>query len=154
MIDLKKIMATTDFSSYSRHAFTYAETLAKEFRARLYIIHVVEDKLPTFVSEYTAVPLADIIESQEKKAWEDLKKFVESEVDKSIEVELIVARGTPYVEIIKAAREKEIDLIVVATYGRNILSHTLFGSTAERVVRKAPCPVLSVKHPEHEFIMP
>jgi len=154
MIDLKIIMAATDFSKYSRHAFLYAESMAKEYKAKLVIIHVVEDKLPTFVSEYSGVPLEAIVESQEKKAWGELRAFAKSEVEASINVELMVRRGTPYVEIIKVAREKQVDLIVIATHGRNMLSHTLFGSTAERVVRKAPCPVLSVKSPEHEFIMP
>ncbi len=154
MIDLKIIMAPTDFSKYSRHAFLYAESLAKEYKAKLIVIHVVEDKLPTFVSEYTAVPMEEIVEAEEKKAMKELKAFAKSEVEPGIKMELIVKRGTPYLEIIKAAKEKKVDLIVIATHGRNILSHTLFGSTAERVVRKAPCPVLSVKSPEHEFIMP
>ena len=65
-----------------------------------------------------------------------------------------VLNGVPFVEIIRYARESEMDLIVMGTHGRTGLGHLLIGSVTERVVRKSPCPVLTVKHPEHEFVMP
>ena len=65
-----------------------------------------------------------------------------------------VLMGHPFVEIIRYAREQDVDCIVLGTHGRSGLSHLLLGSVAERVVRKAPCPVLTVRHPEHEFVMP
>jgi len=92
-----------------------------------------------------------------KRKAEDRKQldgFIPPELKKGITVETIHRVGVPFVEIIKAAREKEVDLIVIATHGKSGLSHILFGSVAEKVVRKAPCPVLSIRHPEHEFIMP
>jgi len=62
--------------------------------------------------------------------------------------------GSPFVEIVRYARTHDIDLVIMGTHGRGPIAHMLMGSTAERVVRKAPCPVLTVKHPEHEFVMP
>ena len=66
----------------------------------------------------------------------------------------VVRQGSPFLEIIRYAKEKGIDLIVIGTHGRTGLAHVFMGSVAEKVVRKAPCPVLSVRHPEHEFIAP
>lgn len=83
---------------------------------------------------------------------------MQSSLDKAamsdIEVKRFVARGMPGDEITEFAKSEEIDLIAMATHGRTGLKHMMLGSTTERVVRKAPCPVLSIKHPEHEFIMP
>lgn len=154
MINIKKILASTDFSTHSKYAIKYALSLAKKYKAKLFIIHVVDEYIPTFASDFTPVSVISIMKSNVRKARQQLKSFVEKEVDKSLKVELIIARGAPYVEIIKTARRKKIDLIVISAYGGNVLSHTLFGSTAERVVWKAPCPVLSVKNPKHKFVMP
>lgn len=71
-----------------------------------------------------------------------------------LQVQPLVLNGVPFVEIVRCARDREADLIVLGTHGRSGLAHLLIGSVAERVVRKAPCPVLTVKHPEHEFVMP
>ena len=65
-----------------------------------------------------------------------------------------IVRGRPFVEIIRYAREKKIDIIVVGTHGHSGLTHILMGSVAEKVVRKSPCPVLTIRHPDHEFEMP
>ena len=151
---IKRILASTDFSSHSKYAIEYAQFMAKKCKATLFIIHVIDEYVPTFASELTPVPVAEIMKSHTRKARQRLKSLVEKEIDKSLVVEVIVARGTPYVEIIKTAKKKKVDLIVIAAHGGNVLSHTLFGSTAERVVWKAPCPVLSVKSPKHKFIMP
>ena len=71
-----------------------------------------------------------------------------------LDVHARVARGVPYVAIVRYARAHDIDLVVLATHGRTGLSHALMGSVAEKVVQMAPCPVLTVKHPEHEFELP
>ncbi len=62
--------------------------------------------------------------------------------------------GGPYVEIVRYAKERDIDLIVMGTHGRGFVAHMLMGSVAEKVVRRAPCPVLTVRHPEHDFVVP
>ena len=151
---IKKILASTDFSSHSKYAIEYAQFMAKKCKATLLIIHVIDEFVPTFAAEFTPEPVSEIMKSHMRKARQKLKAFADKEVDKSLKIELIVARGTPYVEIIRTAKKKKVDLIVIAALGGNVLSHTLFGSTAERVVWKAPCPVLSVKSPKHKFVMP
>jgi len=83
-----------------------------------------------------------------------MKTSMSSETEKTIELKRFVARGIPAEEIVDFARNNEIDLIVMSTHGRTGLKHVLMGSTTEKVVRKAPCPVLSIRHPEHEFVMP
>ena len=97
------------------------------------------DKFNRNVSEVTAKEMKNLCESELK----DFQNF-----------EAIIANGIPFLEIIRTAREKEVDLIVVGTHGRTGLDHVLFGSTAEKVVRKAHCPVLSVRLPGKEFKMP
>jgi len=88
------------------------------------------------------------------KLRERLHKCISEDTRKNIEVETIVIEGVPFAEIIKKAREYKVDLIVLGTHGRTGLSHAIMGSVAEKVVRKAPCPVLTIRHPEHDFVMP
>lgn len=78
----------------------------------------------------------------------------EHETHQTVEITPLRAIGKPFVEIVRAAKERDADLIVIGTHGRTGLAHMLIGSTAEKVVRMAPCPVLTVKHPRHAFVMP
>jgi len=154
MITIKKILCPTDFSDFSLYAVTYAVSFAQQYKAKLLLLHVVDVFLndPAYVAPYVAD--RSIFEDFEKKARARLEELRKKNVPAGIDTELIVRAGRAFVEIIRAAKEKEIDMIVIATHGRTGLSHAMFGSTAEKVVRKAPCPVLSIKHPEHEFVMP
>jgi len=153
---MERILLATDFSENSKWALTYALSFAKQYNAKLFILHVIQqpsyplgmyaeisfdamDKFNRNVSEVTAQEMKDLSESE-------LKGFQNFEA--------IIVNGIPFLEIIRTAREKEVDLIVVGTHGRTGLDHVLFGSTAEKVVRKAPCPVLSVRLPGKEFKMP
>ena len=95
--------------------------------------------------------LMEEIENQSRKALEEI---LPPEVRGAIEVEYITRKGVPFLEIVRCAAENDASMIVCGTHGRSGLKHALFGSVAERVVRKAPCPVLSVRHPEHKFEMP
>ena len=81
----------------------------------------------------------------------EVGELVRKELPKT---EWLIEEGYPFPRIIEIARKHEVDLIVMGTHGRTGLAHALLGSVAEKVVRKAPCPVLTVKHPEHEFVMP
>lgn len=154
MITIKKILCPTDFSDFSLYAITYAVSFARQYKAKLLLLHVLDVFLhdPAYVVPYVAD--RSIFEDFEKKARARLEELGKKNVPAGMDTELIVRAGRAFVEIIRAAREKEVDMIVIATHGRTGLSHAMFGSTAERVVRKAPCPVLSIKHPEHEFVMP
>jgi len=128
---------------------------ADEHCASLHILHVV----PTPEMAMQFEPVAPVLDASffaelEKSAQERLEKVVPDEVRERLEVTLAIRRGAPFLEIVRYAREKQIDLITIATHGRTGLRHALFGSVAEKVVRKAPCPVLSVRPKGHEFAMP
>lgn len=91
----------------------------------------------------------------EKVTADELDKVAsELQISRTFRISLRRRCGKGFLEIILAAKEENVDLIVMGTHGRTGLSHVLMGSTAEKVVRMAPCPVLTVKHPEHEFVMP
>jgi nucleotide-binding universal stress UspA family protein len=96
-------------------------------------------------------------ESIQHAARELLGGLLSREDQEAVGAEYVLrasGRGGPYVEIVRCARDSSIDLIVMGTHGRGFVAHMLMGSVAEKVVRRAPCPVLTVRHPEHEFIMP
>jgi nucleotide-binding universal stress UspA family protein len=94
----------------------------------------------------------EIMEKVQSKEQEALAGIVKELRAQQIDADPVFVRGRPFVEIIHQAQQLEADLIVIATHGRKGVSHLVFGSTAERVVRMAPCPVLTVKHPEHDFV--
>jgi nucleotide-binding universal stress UspA family protein len=150
MIEIKKILFPTDFSEYSQFALKYAAALAESSRAKLYIMHVHERPVGSGLEAYHyAVPEYDA--GVEKYERESLDQVVGKLRSRGIEAEPVYVTGRAYVEIVNSAKELGVDLIMLATHGRKGLSHVVFGSTAEKVVRLAPCPVLTVKHPEHEF---
>ncbi|MBN1436548.1 MAG: universal stress protein [Sedimentisphaerales bacterium] len=155
-INLKKIVYPTDFSEFSMCAVPYALELAEEFGAELHCLHVVDEVGQYWVgASESAVPLVISPEELLKSAEEQLAKFVAEHFETTkVKVVSKLVSGRPFVEIIRYAREEEIDMIVIATHGRGGLASMLLGSVAEKVVRKAPCPVLTVRHPEHEFVMP
>ena len=93
--------------------------------------------------------------SLEKSARKQLESQLTPQELEKYQAQLELINGTSeFVEIVRYAREKNIDLLVMGTHGRGPIAHMLLGSVAEKVVRKAPCPVLTVRHPEHEFVMP
>jgi nucleotide-binding universal stress UspA family protein len=155
-ISLTKIMCPVDFSDPSNHALDYALELARLFQAELWLVHVLDVQFlsPYVVSELpSVVPGIDQLKENAEKDLEDLvKKSRERYPEVTIKSEML--QGAPFVRLVEEAREKQMDLIVMGTHGRSGLSHLLIGSVAERVVRKAPCPVLTVKKPDHEFIHP
>jgi nucleotide-binding universal stress UspA family protein len=151
---IQKILVPTDFSISSRHAFMYAIDLNKLFHARLYLIHVLQDF--TEFSEYTLSPtiLPQLYLEFEQNASQRLEEMVGSLVPDDMHCDTYILHGVPFFEIIQFARNEQIDLIVVGSHGRTGLKHVLFGHTAEKVVKKASCPVLSVRHPDSDFSMP
>ena len=145
MKPIKTILLTTDFSETSLKAFDHGRTLAEMFGAKLVVVYVEEDKLPPLVVEYTAVGLDKILKEQTNRAVQRLDAFVREHLGEEIEVLARVATGTPHLEIVRLAEEFGADLIVMATHGRGFISHAILGSTTERVVRHAPCPVYIVR---------
>lgn len=154
MIALKRILVPTDFSPTSDVALTYGRALAEAFGASMYLLHVLENPLLQNVASEVYVPPPDFYEEWEHAVRERLDRAIPSADRGSLDVSCDVRSGSPFVEIIQFAREQDIDLIVMGTHGRGAVAHVFIGSVAERVVRKAPCPVLTVRHPEHEFVQP
>ncbi len=147
MSGFKTIVLTTDFSDTARQAFTPATELARTFGSELWLVYVEEDRLPPFAGEFPGiqgVPLNEILESHRKRAEEELTRIA-SEDFEDLEVHSRVLSGTPHREIVQFAEEQQADLIVMATHGRGFIAHALMGSTTERVIRHAPCPVMAVR---------
>jgi len=149
---VRSILLPTDFSECANFALSYATSLARDFKASIICVHVVEPVVPTV--GYTGIteplPIADISEQLEDSATRELPKIAECDECAGLDVEEVIAHGDAAAEIVRVAREREIDLIVIASHGRTGLGRILFGSTAEEVVRHAPCPVLVVKPPHDE----
>jgi len=140
----RTLLVTTDLSEVSQSAFPLATAIAEKFGAKLVVVYVQEDVMPPFVGEYAQTSIQSILDDQRIHLVEELRRFAEQQIGAGIETETVVTAGMPHAEICRIARERSADLIVMATHGRGFLGHALFGSTAERVVRRAPCPVLTV----------
>ena len=152
MIAIKKIMIPTDFSEYANHALKYAVTMAQSFQAKLYLMHVYD--LPLTSPMLPAEPYPTVTRTQQQHEEEkNLNRLVEELRATGVDAEPVFELGRPYMEIVRSAKELDVDLVILATHGRKGLSHLIFGSTAEKVVRLSPCPVLTIKHPEHEFVI-
>ncbi len=152
-IQIKKILLPTDFSAPSRNAARYVASFAEEYGARVYILHVIDTMLQAMMLEEMGQGGGNLTQEIEAGVSEEMKGAM-PDACKGLDVVYLTRHGKPCAEIVVAARELEVDMIVMGTHGRSGLSHILLGSTAERVVRSAPCPVLTVRHPEHEFVMP
>jgi len=153
-IKIERIVCAVDFSDFSDYAQRYAVGLAEVFGADLRLVHVVE--LP-FLPTYSLAGVPDLclpVEQVEESARLRMQEAVDTCRADHPNTEGEVRLGSAFVEVISYAREIDADLIVVGTHGRTGLTHMLIGSVAEKIVRKAPCPVLSVKHPDHHFEMP
>ena len=153
MIRIERILVPADLSEFANHALTYARELASAYGAEIHLLHVVEPQWMlatggTAAPEYDASGL-DRFAADGEAYLERLKGEMAG-----IGTKTEVVFGVPHVQIVEYARREEIDVIVLATHGRTGIKHILIGSVAERVVQMAPCPVLTVKHPEHEFVMP
>lgn len=145
MIDIKTILLTTDFSETSLTAFGAARDLASKFGAKIVLAYTEADRVPPMVIEGTSFGFEDILEHQRVRAAERLKQFATEHLGTDVTVETTVAVGTPHVEIVHMAERYGADLIVMATHGRGFISHAILGSTTERVLRRAPCPVFVVR---------
>lgn len=151
-VALKKILVPTDFSAASGKALEYAAALAAQFDAKVTLLHIAE--VGSMGYEHGATDFPRMAAGLRLAAETQIADFVKSEVA----VVFKVGRGWPfggkraYHEIIEAARKQRADLIVISTHGHTGIDRLIMGSTAERVVRFAPCPVLVVRPGEHEFI--
>ena len=154
MIQLKKKLVAVDFSEHSQVALHYAAEFALAFDAEVLLCNVVEaedilSQIPPGGEGYFPPNLSEL--RKEKSQEECERLLAESAITNG---RVMTAAGKAFVEIIRIAREENVDLILIGTHGRGAVAHMLLGSVAEKVVRKAPCPVLTVRSGEHEFVMP
>ena len=142
------ILFATDFSTISDYAFEYAATLATTCSARLVVIHVVphQEDLRSFYVPHIAFDELD--REVEAGARKKMAEFTEKYLGRFPGATSCVVTGVPYEEILNKAAEEKASLIVMGTHGRTGFEHFIFGSTAERVVKTAPCPVLTVRPPQ------
>lgn len=153
-MQIKTILFPTDFSQGARAAMDYAISLAQDYKAKLILLYVIQD---ISIAEWyipSSISAADLVADMQKSASKEMEKWAAEAGGKAPGVESLIQRGVPFVEIIRTAKERKADLLVIGTHGRTGIDHMLFGSTAEKVVRKSPCPVLTVRMAGKEFQMP
>jgi nucleotide-binding universal stress UspA family protein len=150
-IALKRILVPVDFSESSRKALQYAGSFARQFNAELILLHVVEP--PAYPGNAPLVVTAMMFDDADLRELA-AKKLSElrNEIGSQTAVKANVRSGVPYHEIIRAAEETNTDLIVISTHSRTGFARMFLGSTAERVVRHAPCPVMVIRQKEHDFV--
>ncbi|MDE2179413.1 MAG: universal stress protein [candidate division NC10 bacterium] len=168
MITLKNILVPTDFSETSKAAVTYARELASTYHGSVHLLHVLPDPAVqpwAFAVETEAMGLSfpERVKRWEERANAQMKNLLSETERKELHVRTVAQVGHPVQQILQYAKDQTIDLIVMGTTGRGTPApetfgafprHSPMGSVAERVVRQAPCPVLIVRHPEHEFVTP
>jgi nucleotide-binding universal stress UspA family protein len=147
MIAMKKVLVTIDFAEASDAALIYARNLAKTFGADLHVMHVMEN---LFLRPMANNPMAIEAGSANRLA----ERITDDDRQNLHAIAVMRKSDTPAEEIVRYAEEEKVDLIVMGTHGRVKVAHLLMGSVAEKVVRTAPCPVLTVRHPEREFVVP
>lgn len=143
----ERILLATDFSDYSEVACEYAVTLAKTFNSSLMVLHVINEPVDLRGFYVPHISFEQLEQEIETGATKLLETFCKENLQDFSGYETMVIAGVPYEEIIRIATEKEASLIVIGTHGRTGLDHLIFGSTAERVVRGAPCPVMTIRLP-------
>jgi nucleotide-binding universal stress UspA family protein len=156
MIKLRNILVATDFSEPSDAALTYGKALARNFNATLHVLHIVGSvSSVVYGAEGYTASIPELQEELEDEARKQLDSLLVDNDPKPLPTRrVLLTSNAPAGAIVDYAGREHIDLIVTGTHGRGAVAHLLMGSVAERVVRTAPCPVLTVRHPEHEFIVP
>ncbi len=149
-----KVLLPTDFSECSSEAARVARSLAERFGARLLVLHVLDEPAALDPMFRWDVPVELLRSRMEQYAQEHMDAYLSKHFSGFENFDTMLAAGIPWREILKIAREKKFDLIVIGTHGRTGVEHAIFGSTAEKVVRMAPCPVLSVRLGGKEFVRP
>lgn len=147
-MEIKSILYPTDFSEGSLVAVPLVTDLVKKYGAKLYILHVIYDIAKVSGWYVPHISMDEIYADIEASAKKEIERCCLEELRAHKDIERVVVRGTPYEEIVKFVEKNKIDLIVIGTHGRKGFDRVLFGSTAAKVVRTAPCPVLSVRVPQ------
>jgi nucleotide-binding universal stress UspA family protein len=145
MKSIKRILFPTDFSENSYLALDYAVNLAKVYGAQLYLLHVINKPLGYDSYLLTSFHIDEIEKQATSAARQAMLELIQTRIDEKVRVKIVLARGVPFAEIVDTAKTSKTDLIIMGTHGRTGVPQMLIGSVAEKVVRNAPCPVLTVK---------
>jgi nucleotide-binding universal stress UspA family protein len=151
-IALRRILVPIDFSEHSRKALQYAVPFARQFGASLDLLYVVEPTIYPADFSFGQVGFPNVEEELRRRGAAELDDMIKKEIGARVRARKAIRTGKAFYEINQYAAEHDIDLVIIATHGHTGIEHVLFGSTAEKVVRKAPCPVLVVRTGGHEFI--
>jgi nucleotide-binding universal stress UspA family protein len=156
MIALKNVLVATDFSEPSTTALEYGRDIARTFNASLHVVHVVDNvALQGMLADAAPANYAGLLEELEAAGRRQLDATIGEDDRRELGAKTILLTFTaPAHGIVTYATDANVDLIVMGTHGRGAWSHLIMGSVAEKVVRTAPCPVLTVRHPEREFVSP
>lgn len=144
-MDLRTVLAPTDFSEQSREGLALARDVALRYGARLVVLHVVDDALPALLPDVAGFRYDDLSHTLAERAEASLPEFFPAPEGDAIDIDYRVEFGVPHAEIVRVAEELPADLIVIATHGRTGAMHLLIGSVAEKVIRGCSCPVLVSK---------
>ena len=155
MMQLKHVLVATDFSEAADAALAYGREFARTFGATLHVLHVADDVYARLGGDSYVADLPDLQRDVEASARRRLRELLVDNDPNPLPARAVVvtASATP-VAIVDYVRKAHIDLVVVGTHGRSGVARLLMGSVAERVVRTAPCPVLTMRRPEHDFVTP
>jgi nucleotide-binding universal stress UspA family protein len=146
VFEIRSILAPTDFSAHSERAVRYACGLAERMGSELHLVHILSEILPTGPDPLLMpVMPPEYYEENEERARETLGRLLDPAWGSPRSVVTAVRWGSPVETIVAYAEDLRVDLLVIATHGRTGLSHVLLGSVAERIVREAPCPVLTIR---------
>jgi universal stress protein A len=152
-MEIKKILCPVDFSEISAKALEYAVFLAAAHQAEIVLLHVIDGPQGLNQHHILLITPQEIAQNLEKPARDELSDLADG-IGEKAKIEKVVRHGKAFVEITREAREKDVDMIVMGSHGRTGIPHMLIGSTAEKVVRKAPCPVLLTTDKNFRFEMP
>ncbi len=142
---IRSILVPIDFSIHSKNALKYAVPLAEKFGASLHLVYVVEPTIYPADLGFGQVVLPGVEEELREKGEGELEALMRREIGKRLKASTVVRTGNPHQEILREAEERGVDLIVVATHGHSGVEHMLFGSTADRIVRRSKVPVLTIR---------
>jgi nucleotide-binding universal stress UspA family protein len=144
-LGIRAILVPIDFSVHSKNALKYAVPIAAKFGASLHLVYVVEPTIYPADLGFGQVVLPGVEDELREKGAEELTALIEKEIGNKVAASSSVRTGNPHQEILREAEERGVDMIIVATHGHSGVEHMLFGSTADRVVRNAKCPVLTIR---------
>ena len=155
MSRIKKILVAVDFSVYSVQIVKYARGIAEDLKAKLVFVNVINKRdinaiKQAFVYHSENLWVDDYISNLRRERAEKMQKLMEKTSCTNITQRVVIRTGTPFIELINAAEEEQVDIVIMGAKGRSDLTGILFGSTAEKMFRRCPVPLLSVREREHQ----